>query len=371
MGTARTPVALAILAVLYAGPVHADIFRHEASLTMSVSLDSNPALAPDDGDELWRHAIRPAYRFSRVQGPDTWQGGLSVLLERSSDPAASAGREDPSLSLSWQRELPRGGYGVSAKYEESSTRTTELLDTGLVTADATRTSSSLSANWNAELDQRNSLTLNASYQRAAYRGGSFTDYGEIGGGATFAHAWDARTEPYLRYAVSRYMPDSAADASSSHTAAAGVKLAFSETLSGDFQAGMSRIEGQGGSGLQGVVALKHMGRRSNWSLDAGRSTSASGAGAYVESDYLNAVWSYALSEKVSAGIDLGWRKNRSETAPAVIRQFSAWSGRELNAFWMLRVSYQYKQIEQAGLADVSAHVLGLSLSYSHPDFLDL
>lgn len=371
MGAARTPAVLAISIMLYAAPVHADLFRHEASLTMSASFDSNPALTPDPDGGIWRYALRPDYRLSRVQGPDTWQGGLAVLLERSSDSSISAGREDPALFLSWQRELPSGGYGVSAKYEEMSTRTSELTDTGLVASDATKASSSLSANGRAELDERNSLALNVSYQKAVYRGGSFTDYSELGGGVTFNHAWDERSVPYLGYSFSRYMPDSAAGASLRHSARAGIKLAFSETLSGDIHAGISGAGSGAGNGLQGGAALRYAGSRSSWSLDAARSTSASGLGAYVESDSLNASWSYALSEKANAGVDLGWRRNRSETAPAVIRQFSAWAGRELDAFWRLRISYQYKLIDQAGPAGVSAHVLGLSLSYSHPDFLNL
>lgn len=368
---ARASGALAALAMLPAGLAHADLFQHEATLAMSVTLDSNPGLSPTAAKEIWRYALTPSYQLSRVEGADAWQASVALHLERSSNPSVSAGREDPSLSLGWQHDTPTGEFGLTAKYDESSTRSTELLDTGLVAADATRASAALSANWRSALDERNSLVLDGAYQNVSYQGGSFTDYAELSGGVTLNHAWSERAEPYIRYSVSRYAPDSGAAPSSSHTAVAGLKLAFSEVLSGSFHAGMSRTGGQAGSGLQGGAALNCAGRRSNLSLDMGRSTSASGAGAYVESDQLSVNWSYAISDRANAGIDLSWRENRSSAAPGTIRQIGVWTGRELDTFWKVRVSYQYKEVEQAGSGDVSAHVLGLFLTYSHPDFLDL
>lgn len=370
MGMARVSGAWAALAMLSAGMAHADLFQHGATLAMSLTLDSNPGLSPAAGEGLWRYALTPAYQLSRVEGADAWQASLALLLERSSNPSVSAGREDPSVSIGWQRDMPTGGYGVSAKYDESSTRSTELLDTGFVAADATRTSAALSANWRSALDERNSLALDGAYRKVSYQGGSFTDYTELSGGVTLSHAWSERAEPYIRYSVSRYTPDSGGASSESHSAAAGLKLAFSELLSGSVRAGMSKTDSQTGAGWQGGAALNYAGRRSNLSLGVDRSTSASGAGGYAESDQLNVNWTYALSDKANAGVDLLWRENRS-AAPGTTRQAGVWTSRELDAFWQLRVSYQYKEVEQAGSGGASAHVLGLFLTYSHPDFLDL
>ncbi len=338
---------------------------------MSVMLDSNPGLSPTGAEAVWRFMLTPDYRLSRVNGADSLNARAAVQVERSSDPSLSAGRESPSLSLGWRRETPTGEFGLSAKYEKSPTRTSELLDTGRVAADAARQSAEASANWRTALDERNSLALAGALRSVSYQGGGdFTDYRELSGSATFTHGWDERTEPYARYAVSRYAPDGGGPSSDSHSVEAGLKRAFSELLSGEAHAGIRRNGGQAVSGWQGGVALNYAGRRSNWSWGAARTASASGAGAFVESDQANMSWTHALSETSRAGIDLLWRRNRSNDAPGEVRQFTAWAGRELDEFWNLRLSYQYKEVGR-GPTDASAHVLGLTLMYSHPDLPDL
>lgn len=371
MRTVRVFRALAALAVLPTGLAYAQFLQDGAGLVMSVTLDSNPGLSPTGAEAVWRFMLTPDYQLSRVDGADTLNARAAVQVERSSDPSLSADRESPSLSFGWRRETPRGEFGLSAKYEESPTRTSELLDTGRVAADATRQSAEASADWRTALDKRNSLALAGALRSVSYQGGGdFTDYTELSGSATFVHEWDARTEPYAKYAVSRYTPDGGGPSSDSHTVEAGLKRAFSELLSGEAHAGIRWNGSQASSGWQGGVALNYAGRRSNWSWGAARTASASGAGAFVESDQANMSWTYAVSEKSNAGIDLIWRRNRSNDAPGEIRNFTAWAGRELDEFWNLRFSYQYKEVGQ-GPTDASAHVLGLTLMYLHPDLPDL
>ncbi len=367
----RASRALAALAMLPAGLAHAQLVQDGVRLAMSLTLDSNPELSPTGAEAVWRFALTPDYQLTRVRGADTLNANAALNVERSSDPSLSAEREYPSLSLGWRHETPTGEFGLSAKYEKSPTRTSELLDTGNLAVDATRETAGASANWSIGLDERDSLSLAGAFRSVSYQGGDFTDYTELSGSATFAHEWDVRTQPYVEYAISRYTPDDGGPSSDSHTVEAGLKRAFSELLSGEAHAGRRWNGGQSGSGWQGGVALNYAGRRSNWSWSASRAASASGAGAFVESDQANMNWAYALSEKSSAGIDLLWRKNRSNDEPSDIRQFVAWASRELDRFWNLRLSYQYKEVGQPGSADASAHVLGLSLIYSHPDLPDL
>lgn len=57
---------------------------------------------------------------------------------RSSDTAVVDNREDPDVSLGWQRQTEREQFGLLARYNESSTLSGTVLDTGVVTTDGTQ-----------------------------------------------------------------------------------------------------------------------------------------------------------------------------------------------------------------------------------------
>lgn len=371
MAVAPATRALAALTLLLAGPAQAGRFQHDLSAALSAEYDSNPALSASSASAIWRFSASPGYQVSGVDGADEWHARLGLRLERSSDAAVSADREDPSLSLSWTRLAPAGQFSLAASYEQASTRVTELQDTGRVSADGSRTAQSLSANWLGELNERNSLSLTGSYADTRYSGGGLSDYANLNLGATLTRAWSDLASSYLRLSATRYLPGSG-DASHSYDALVGLSLTRSERLNLDLRGGLNRTSNSGGNiAWQGGITLGYdYAPRSRLALELGRSTSSSGAGGFVTTDHFTGGWNQALSERGSAGMDLSWRNSRSAT-PSTTRQLTLWASRELNPFWGLRLSYLYKQREGTGLGEADAHVLSLVLSYAHPEFLNL
>lgn len=369
MAVAPATRALAALTLLLAGPAQAGRFQHDVSAGLSLEYDTNPSLAASGGDGLWRLAATPGYQLAGADGADQWHARGGLRLERSTDAAISAERQDPSLSLSWTRLAPAGQFGLSGSYEQASTRVTELQDTGRVSADGTRTAQSLSANWLGELDPRNSLSLVGGYADTRYSGGGLSDYANLNLGATWTRAWSERASAYLRLSASRYLPGAASAASSdSFDALAGLSLTRSERLALDLRGGFNHTSSGGNGGWQGGVTLDYAyAPRTALALDLGRSVSSSGAGGFVTADRCDARWSQALSERGSAGLDLSWHRSGT-TAPTTTRQIRLWASQELGPSWGLRLSYLYKQREGAGLAAADAHVLSLALSYAHPAF---
>lgn len=373
MAVAPATRALAALTLLLAAPAQAGRFQHDLSAGLSADYDSNPALAASGASGIWRFSATPGYRLTGADGADLWSARLGLRLERSSDAAASADREDPSLSLSWSRQAPAGQFSLSASYDQASTRVTEFRDTGLVSADGTRTAQSLSASWLGELNERDSLSLTGSHADTSYSGGTLSDYANQSLGATLTRAWSERAATYLRLSASRYQPASGVGASHSYDALAGLSLTRSERLNLDLRAGFnSTSSGGGNGGWQGGATLGYdYAPRARLALDLGRSTASSGAGGFATADNFDGHWNLAVSERDSAGLDLSWHRSATATAGAgatTTRQFSLWGSRELSPAWRLRLSYLYKQRSGAGLASADAHVLGLALSYAHPDF---
>lgn len=368
MNAANATRALAACAVLCAGHAQAELVQQALSVNLLTEHDDNPTLAAGAATGIWRLALTPSYQMSRSAGLDTWNARLGLRLERASDSAVSADRQDPSLSLNWQRATPTGSYGLAAAYEKLSTRVSELQDTGLVSADGSRSSTTLSANWSRALDERNTLSFSGGHSSVAYSGG-LNDYATVNAQATLSHVTDERTDPYLSLSTSRYLPETGGASSTSYDMVAGVHLKFSERLEVGARAGLNTTRAQTErSGWQGGIKLDYaQGSRTNLSANLSRSVTASGIGGFVEADQFTGGWRRALSDTDSAGLDLSWRKNRSG-ALGTTSQISLWASRELAPLWGLRLAYLYKQREGGGLADASAHVLSVTLSYAHPDF---
>ena len=364
-------VATAILVLLPFSVVHAASWQKAITLPMTVEYDSNPRLDTDNQKAVTRTIIAPDYSLVGAFGRDELRLGMGLHVERSSDQSVVLNREDPSLQLGWQRESETGGFGLTARYVESSTLSSALEETGVVASDGTQKKYALAGNWHAAIGGLSTLTSDTEYASVNYDIDSLTSYDEVSTSLSWNYAWSARVEPFTRFAVSRYEPKSgtAATASSNnYSPTAGVLLKITERLEGTLRAGASSGSGaESGARGQGGFELHYIGERFDTSIDAGRSTVTSGEGGFVEITALRGAWSYVVDETSRAGIDASWQDSKGR-APNTLRQFGVWASRELSPLWVARLALTYKQRQQDGLPDASANIIGMTLIYSHPDF---
>ncbi|NWG87698.1 MAG: hypothetical protein HXY26_09380 [Hydrogenophilaceae bacterium] len=323
-------------------------------------------MTPKASGGVWRFNTVPSYQITGILDRDQFNMGLSLNLERSSDEAVSAGREDPTLSLGWRRAMPTGDFGIAMLHEEASLRVTEFADTGLV-GDGTRSSSSLSADWNSQLSDRLGVTLGTSYKDVSYQGGSNTDYATLAANASLSRIWSDRIETKLSLSSSRYVPD-AGQSSTSLDTSFGLKLKLTERLDTDLRLGVNRTSGRSdNTGWTGGLALNYVtSERSAASFRLDRAVSDSGAGGFAESTQASGQLTYAISNLLSASVDVSWRENRSIPNTSTL-QAGASLSRGLDDHWLLRMSYQYRYREQDGGDEADAHLLSLTLNYSHPE----
>ncbi len=372
MNSATLAGVLGALGMLLPGLAQAERFDVTLSTALATDYDSNPALSATAATPVWRYSASPRASLTRIAGPDEWDAQAGIHLERSSNSAVSAPRQDPNLSVAWAHALPTGSFGLTGGYSEASTRNTEFQQTGLVTADGTQSSTSLSANWSRELDERGTLALNAGYTGVSYRGVSLTGYNTANAGATYNYVWDERNTPYLSLSGSHYTPDATGAGvvgSDSYNLLGGIQLTRSERLSLDLSAGLNQTRAQTSrTGWQGGVKLSYLiDDLSSVNFNLGRSTTSSGLGGFVQSDQLDMGWTRDLSEKQSMGANLSWHRSQSAGAGET-RQFTLWGNRQLDDLWSLRASCQYRQSLGGSVATASGYVLDLTLSYARPDF---
>lgn len=360
----------ASLVLLSSGVAHAASWQATVALPMTTEHDSNPRLDAEDEKGVTRTTIAPDYTLIGAFGLDELRFGIGLNLERSSDQSIALDREDPKLLLGWQRENERGGFGLTAKYDESSTLFSELEETGVVTSDGTRKQYGLAGNWQTEISERSTLASNVDYTSVSYDVASLTSYDELSTLFSWNYAWSELLEPYTEVSFSRYEPtDSALVASSTqYGPTAGLRFTISEQLQGVLRAGVNQVSGsEGGPSWQGGFELSYIGERFDTSIDVGRSTITSGEGGFNEVSQLRASWSYAVSETRRAGLDASLQDNKS-TSPNTMRQVNLWASQELSPYWVARLSLTYKERQQDGRPDASANVFGVSLIYNHPDF---
>ena len=169
-------MAAAIMMMPFAGVVSAANWQSSVVVPTTVEYDSNPLLLTSKEKGVTRTIIAPDYNLIGQFDRDQLRLGLGMNLLRSSDRSVVDDREDPNLSLGWQRETETGGFGLLAQYTESSTLSGTVLDTGVVTTDGTQKMSSLTANWSSAVTESSTLANELRYNHARYDITTLTGY---------------------------------------------------------------------------------------------------------------------------------------------------------------------------------------------------
>lgn len=358
-------VALLVALQLNMEHAWADTWQHAATSRISMEYETNPTMSPTSQGRMRRTLFEPGYTLTKMDGANEWRAGLTLQMARSSNTSLSLNREDPSVFLNWQRQGDAGEFGVSAKYDEAATRTTEAGAAGPVAVDGTRASRSLSANWNKPLGERSTLAINGAHTRISYKGGTYVDYSTRSGGVRFTHDWTESVAPFLSLSYTDQTPSGGGASSWRTVATLGSSLKISERLDCTVQADQSR-ESSGGSSSQYLMSARHEGQLNRVALSAGRQVSTSGLGSFVTADQASADWSRELTERSRAGANLSWRKNRSVSDEATLT-LGAWFQLDINEAWVARTHYQRRERQLGGL-NASANLIGLSFVYTRSNF---
>ncbi|WP_313460004.1 hypothetical protein [Pseudomonas sp.] len=365
-----TSVATAIMMMPFSGVVSAASWQSSVQVPSTVEYDSNPLLLTSKEKGVTRTIIAPDYTLVGQFDRDQLRLGLGLHVLRSSDRSVMDDREDPHLSLGWQRETQTGGFGLLAQYDESSTLSGAVQDTGVVTTtDGTQKMTRLSGNWSSAISERSTLANELRYSHATYDVSSLTGFDEYANDFTWTYAFNERTDIISGFAVRRYQPDdsSVATATTSYVPTIGMKHQFSDSLVGAVHVGVNQTDGNGTRRRgEGGASLTYGGARSEATLSADRTTLSNGEGGAAQLDMLRAGWSYLVTETTRVGADAWWQDSKGQN-PNTLQTYSVWASRAFSPAWDLRLSLMYKQRRQDGLPDAEATIAGLTLTYRFPD----
>src|SRR6202011_3032593 len=156
--------------VLGAGgsPVWAAEWSITPSYSASVDYESNRRLAADaKGSDATVLAVD--FRFKRALEDMEFTLEPHYAFRRFTDPSLGNG-DDRSLNAGFNSIGERSTLKLTASYWDQSTLTTELLETGIVSADTHRRASQAGAAWNWNQTDRRTLVAQLNHMDVSYYG---------------------------------------------------------------------------------------------------------------------------------------------------------------------------------------------------------
>jgi hypothetical protein len=216
------------------------------------------------------------------------------------------------------------------------------------------------------MSELSTVSLDGTYDRVSYQGGTFVNYSTQTVGLTFSRAWDEQITPYIRVSGNRYVPEGEGQSSRRNDASIGLDWK-AEYLVWSMQVGQSKVVG-GNTSTQGSLETKYTGQLNQLGLMASRQVVPSGLGGFVKTDQLSGNWNYALSEYSRTGVDIVWQKNLTGENSSTSTTSGAWLEHNFNALWRLRTYYRHRTSDAAESESVSSDIFGLSFAYAYSDF---
>jgi hypothetical protein len=355
----------------------ADELQQSVSLPVNVEYNSNFRMLANDKQSITRTIFTPTYGLTTADGADEFNVQLGMHFEKSSDQNVSENRHDPNASFDWSHSLTTGTLGLNARYVKESAQQTLLQENGLVASDGTRTTQSLGGRWATALSERSTLTTSLNYQDVSYSsvnnlyGGALTDYNNYSASLNWGYDWSETIAPFLLATANRYDPKHptlTAIAGNNYSLQGGAKASL-DNWEWMGQAGVNRVVMNGSeNSWVGNTSLDYTGLRHNFELSAARSVNSNGVGGFIRSKQYKGTWGYAYDELTRFELHASWQKSDDYLQPNTYKQLGASASRDLSSFWTARFYYQHQQRQASGQSDATGDTVGITLTYSHPDF---
>jgi len=353
---------MAFFVVTFSTTSFAVTLQHQFASPITGEYETNPQMSSSDEKSVTRKVVTPSYGISAIDGRNTWFSDLAVRVERSSDQEVSINREDPTLNMGWEHELDRGIFTLTGRYDEKSTRVSELEDTGQIFSDGTRKSQSLSSTYQESINERMALTFNAQYDSISYSGGDLTDYNAPSANVSFNYLWSERFEPFIQLSISRYEPSKDLVDTSFYSGDIGFNWIVSQQFDLSSQLGTNHISGgSSDTDWQGLINATYTKNLTETSIELSRSLSPSGSGGYLKSERIKFDWQYDINENITTGLNINFIKNQSETLT-----FGAWYKYELTRSWFMKLNAEHREREEAGSRTVTTtnQLISATLEYN-------
>ena len=339
-------------------------------LPLTFEYESNPLLSTTDEKSVSRVILIPGYSITSNRGSDQWSANASLRMERSSDQTISQDRDDPSVNINWSHDYETGQFGITALWDNASTRITEFTDSGLVSGDNTRQTRTVSVNWLNSLSERTALTIagnatHVTFDEVVLTGLVNYQYESIN--AKLNYKLNDLVEAFTQLSLSQYKPD---DVNALETEAKsfdiGVMWTVNEKLNITASAGINETVNID-KGWQADLNMQYATPQTNSHLTITRSLLPSSTGNLTETNQATAGWTYNLTERDNIAFSLNWSENLSLNKSEA-KYFSVNYSKELSLAWTLGLTAAHRSIDDKVTSIATSNSVMASIIYKLPDF---
>ena len=377
----------------------------QPSVTVGSTVNDNINLVPGPHDTVWASTISPQVTLNASSARSTSSGRAQInRLDYFSNSALS--RTDGLLDLTFTRQYERSQLSLAGNLTRDSTLESELIQTGVVTTRAQRTSRTLDPTWSYFITERDVINFGYSYLDVSYGNattGGLLNYTEEDPSVVLTHAFSEKNKLNLSLSYSNYKslnPVSLATNTSQYrftttSAQMGFSRELSETLSVSLMAGVHKTDSSiisqdclfvfnicfpdpnltetnsSNTGSLFKLTLQKAFESSQITSELSRSLQPTADGGEVQTDRLLGGYNAKLSQTVSGSLNMSLYKTQASTgsrtsnnsryysiSPALSWQITEWWS--ANAFYARSVSKPEQGAEAAGNA------INLTLNYNWP-----
>jgi hypothetical protein len=345
------------------------VLEQQASISLGSNFYSNYEMV-DNQESVWIYNATPQYKLSLLDGVNTWYANGALRVDRSTNQDIYFNREDPSVQVGWLRDLEKGNFGVNASYSESSTRTRQFRETGLVQEDGTDRTRSVSANWLHFISEKLSMALDGGYEKTNFSlasGGesnTFTDSSLRYLNTIFRYKLTETISPYTKLGINDYR---ALTRIQFQNLLVGVVLNPTQKLTFDVSVGNTHFSETGDNAWIGALMGNYIGERYTIDGVLSRSVIATDVGDTELTDLLSFNYAYDISEKSRWGAALALGENKSSNANKT-QQISTFYSRDLSSSWLMNLYLEMRNIKNESQSSVHGNTAGITFTYTTPKF---
>ncbi len=373
-------ILLALILAIYTQLSLAAEWSVTSTLNPSVGYDDNVFLSENEQSSM-HYAMTPTATVTRAVENMVSSLSIGYQIDRYTSLSSDNDTENPFIRFNGSYNTERSQYGLAASYREATSRSTALEDSGDFASQSINRTRSISPSFSYQWTERDTLSLNGSYQERLSSTTSFSDTETKSITAGWQRQFSERLSAGLNATISNYKSEGLTldTDDDNYNLSTSMTYALSELWSLTGNVGARKLNSERTSTLTGITnndtstgstfgfSAIRTDDINSYTLDLSRDVSPSGTGDVNESDRISASWSHHISERLTANVLASYQETTSALDDSSEKRkninFSPSLSWQLERNLRLNFRYNYRKQSQDLGSSADSNAVSVTLNY--------
>lgn len=346
----------------------------------SVNYDDNVFLEDDEQSSM-HYALTPTVVVSRAVDNMATSVSVGYQIDKYSSLSSDNDTENPFIRFNSTYSTVRSQYGLSASYTEATSRSTALEDTGDFSTQSINRTRLISPSYSYQLTERDTLSLNGSYQERLSSTTSFSDTETKSVSVGWQHQFSERLSAGFNGTISNYKSEGIilSTDDDSYNLSTSFTYNWSElwAITGNVGArklnsdrtsvGTEISDSDTSTGSTFGFSAIRTDDINTYTVDLSRDLSPSGTGDVNESDRISSSWAHHISERLSAKVVASYQETTSALDDSSEKRenihFSPSLRWQLERNLNVNFEYTYRKQTQESGRSADSNAVSVTLNY--------